>query len=273
MKNITIIGAGWLGLPLAQQLRANGHQVSVTRTRDLQVDSIKHAGLHTIRANLDEPCLELEEHLRQSQTDVVIGCFPPKLRQQQGENYAKQWQYLVDMAQRSQVKKIVMVSSTSVYPSVAKEMREQDATLELAIGNPLFSDNARSLLQAEYRVQNSGLEYVIVRCSGLIGPERHPARFVAKMAEVSRSAPANLLHLDDAIGCVIFAATRLTQHIVNATTPNTVSKAEFYQHALCSVDSPDSLPNMVDTPDKRIVSEKIVQLGYKFHYQHTLDLV
>ena len=127
------------------------------------------------------------------------------------------------------------------------------------------------MLQAEQHVIDSGLDYVIVRCSGLIGPKRHPSRFAARLAQVSQLAPANMLHQKDAIGALIFASEKLSNQVVNATTPQTVSKAEFYQAALAAAELDSPLPPIVDIADKRILSDKLSQLGYQFHYSHTLE--
>lgn len=150
-------------------------------------------------------------------------------------------------------------------------MYEQDASLELATNNDEFSANAKKMLQAEQTVIDSGLDYVIVRCSGLIGPDRHPARFASRLKQVSRLAPANMLHLYDAIGATVFAIEHLNHTVVNATTPATVSKAEFYQAALKAANLDEELPPIVDVADKRIVSDKLIKAGYKFHYSHTLE--
>jgi len=113
-------------------------------------------------------------------------------------------------------------------------MYEQDASLELATNNDEFSANAKKMLQAEQTVIDSGLDYVIVRCSGLIGPDRHPARFASRLKQVSRLA-------------------------------------EFYQAALKAANLDEELPPIVDVADKRIVSDKLIKAGYKFHYSHTLE--
>jgi nucleoside-diphosphate-sugar epimerase len=80
-----------------------------------------------------------------------------------------------------------------------------------------------------------------------------------------------MLHLDDAIDVVDFAMNQLHNEIVTVTTPNTVSKAEFYAAALKSTNSCEPLPPVVDTPDKLISSKKIVDLGYSFKFNSTLD--
>lgn len=270
MKRIAIIGAGWLGLPLAKQLDKLGHSVFASRTSDLGLSELKQNGIAGFVCNLNNP-QNLADTFAEYNIDTVVGSFPPGFRRGQGDEYITQWQALAEQANSAGVSKLVMISSTTVYPDRAQDMYEQDASLELATNNDEFSANAKKMLQAEQTVIDSGLNYVIVRCSGLIGPNRHPARFASKLKQVSRSAPANMLHLTDAIGAAIFAIEHLDHTTVNATTPSTVSKAEFYQAALNAANLDDALPPIVDIADKRIVSDKLMNAGYTFHYSHTLE--
>ncbi|NIY93321.1 NAD(P)H-binding protein [Vibrio diazotrophicus] len=270
MKRIAIIGAGWLGLPLAKQLDKQGYSVIASRTSDAGLLELKENGIAGFVCDLNNP-QGLADTLSKFNIDTVVGSFPPGFRRGQGDEYITQWQTLTEKALSSEVQKLVMISSTTVYPDRADEMCEQDASLELTVNNDEFSANAKKMLQAEQTVIDSGLDYVIVRCSGLIGPNRHPSRFAAKLKQVSRLAPANMLHLNDAIGATVFAIEHLNHTIVNATTPATVSKAEFYQAALKAANLDEELPPIVDVADKRIVSNKLIKAGYKFHYSHTLE--
>ncbi|MGR5457020.1 SDR family NAD(P)-dependent oxidoreductase, partial [Vibrio alfacsensis] len=81
---------------------------------------------------------------------------------------------------------------------------EDMARLPIAKGREDFSAKSIIMLTAEEHVRNSTLDYVIVRCSGLFGPNRHPSRFASKLKTVSDQASANMLHLDDAVGAIIF---------------------------------------------------------------------
>ncbi|CSB06326.1 nucleoside-diphosphate-sugar epimerase [Vibrio cholerae] len=82
-----------------------------------------------------------------------------------------------------------------------------------------------------------------------------------------------MLHLYDAIGIAHFSLEQLPYSIINATTPNTVSKAEFYQAALDAVASDLPLPPLCDKEEKRIVCDKLLAAGYRFHFSHTLEAV
>lgn len=268
MSHIAIIGAGWLGTPLAKEL-SNHHDVIATRTSEQGVRELAGLGIRGMVCKLGTPCPELKATL--GHIDTLVGCFPPGFRQGKGDEYAREWHELVRMARESGVKKIVMVSSTSVYPNEARLMKEDDASLGLAVTHYSFSDKARVLLKAEQYVKDSGLDYAIVRCSGLFGPGRDPARFALRLSQVSRRAPANMLHLSDAVGAVAFAVEQISGEVVNATTPETVSKAEFYQAALDAAHSEVILKDIVDTEDKRICSDKLTHLGYPFYFTSTLE--
>lgn len=274
MESIVIIGGGWLGKPLAQYLTNIGHRTTVSKTSQLGVDQLTQEQISAFPLNLaTESADEITNKLRSTGATIAIGCFPPGFRKGKGEEYANQWKKLVDAAKSAGLRKIVMVSSTTVYPTDGSDMLESMATFALSQQSTAFSSNARIMLQAEQSVIDSGLDYAVVRCSGLVGPERHPSRFVSKLKQVSDLAPANMLHLVDAVGAVSFVTQLNENVVVNATTPNTTSKAKFYQAALDSVGSEESLPPVVSISDKRIVSNRLSELGYKFHFQHTLEIV
>lgn len=274
MNSITIVGAGWLGRPLAHQLEALGHSVSVTKTTQAGIQQLTDEHLTPFLLNLTtESAEQIAQKLQAVSTKIVIGCFPPGFRRGNGEEYSTWWSNLVIACQIAQVERIVMVSSTTVYPNIAQDMPEKAASWDLAINNPTFSANAQVMLRAEQAVVESGLSYGIVRCSGLVGPDRHPSRFVSKLKQISDLAPANMLHLTDAIGAVIFVSLLDSDTVVNATTPNTTNKARFYQAALNSVDDNSPLPLIVHNADKRILPDRLLQLGYRFHFGHTLEFL
>ena len=273
MKKIAIVGAGWLGTPLAKLFTSLGHEVLVTKTTSEGAAELQTQGLHAAVVNLANGKQSAIDALATFQPQLLVGCFPPGFRRGNGEEYALYWQYLIDAAKLLSVNKIVMVSSTTVYPNAAESMGEEQASFDLAFGNPEFSDNARVMLRAEQSLIDCGIDYAIVRCSGLVGPNRHPARFVTHLKQVSDQAPANMLHLTDAIGAVSYALFHIDNQIVNATTPNTTSKAVFYQAAIDASGEQLALPPIVSQADKHIRADKLIELGYKFHFQHTLEIV
>ncbi|PFG55917.1 nucleoside-diphosphate-sugar epimerase [Vibrio sp. ES.051] len=273
MANTLIVGAGWLGTPLAEALMKDGHQVVVTRRSQSRLDELPTSLTHSALFDFNQlnAANKLDALLKEHQITHIIGAFPPGFRKGHGQEYAQQWQILANAAKHNGVEKLVMVSSTTVYPNLASDMKEEAASLSLATGSPYFSDNARIMLQAEQHVIDSGVNFVIMRCSGLIGPDRHPSRFAMRLKQVSRKAPANMVHQNDAVSAALFALSNLNNQVINVTTPHTVSKAEFYQAAINTSDVNIALPPVTDKADKRILADKLTSLGYQFQFNSTLD--
>ncbi|WP_229616832.1 NAD(P)H-binding protein [Vibrio parahaemolyticus] len=273
MANTLIVGAGWLGTPLAQALLVEGHDVVITRRSQARLDerpsTIANAAL--LDLNDENAAQKLDEIIQSNHIERIVGAFPPGFRRGSGREYTQQWSTLVKAAKQHAIEKLVMISSTTVYPNLPTEMKEESASLALAQTHPNFSDNAKIMLEAEQSVIDSGINYAILRCSGLIGPDRHPARFAMRLKQVSRKAPANMLHQSDAVAVAQFALDHLSNQIINVTTPHTVSKAEFYQAAITKSGAEISLPHVTEDADKRILADKLVSLGYQFRFNSTLD--
>ncbi|UJF18219.1 NAD(P)H-binding protein [Vibrio sp. SS-MA-C1-2] len=275
---ISIIGTGWLGLPLAKKLTEEGHTVFASKQTQDGISQLKQMGINSFFCQLTDENNQIETEalamtLKKQNCEILIGAFPPGFRRGAGEQYSHQWQQLVSAAQQTNIKKIIMVSSTTVYPSEPEVMEEPEASLDKAKENTAYSENSRIMLQAEDYLINSEIDYSILRFSGLINQQRHPSRFVLHLKQVSKAAPANMLHLDDAISSIQFAINQLTNEIVNVTTPNTVSKADFYQAALNAVNSENNLPPVVDIPDKSISTKKLIAQGFKYKYHHILEAI
>lgn len=273
MANTLIVGAGWLGTPLAQSLINEGHNVVVTRRSQERLEELPAELTHAELLDLNQANAEIKlpELILRHKIQRIVGAFPPGFRKGAGDEYAKQWASLVNVAKQHDIEKLVMISSTTVYPNLPSDMREESASLALAQNHPNFSENAQIMLKAEQSVIDSGISYAILRCSGLIGPDRHPARFAMRLKQVSRKAPANMLHQTDAVAAAKFALDNLDNQIVNVTTPNTVSKAEFYQAAIIKSGVDIALPPVTEDSDKRILADKLISLGYQFRFNSTLD--
>jgi nucleoside-diphosphate-sugar epimerase len=277
VSSILIIGAGWLGRPLAKQLSTEGNKVVVTNRSLHGVEQSQLYGLDARSISLPlESTAPLSTLILRHNIKTVIGCITPGFRKSDNPDwntYANNWLQIAKAATQGGVDKVIMISSTAVYPSLAKDMIEEDANFGLAQSSSDFDKKSLALLNAEQKLISSQLKYVIIRCSGLVDDVRHPSRFVPHLKSISRLAPANMLHKTDAIGIVQFAVESLTNQVINASTPHTVNKAEFYQAALLARNIDAPLPDITDIPDKRINSQKSQLLGYRYRYQNTLDFL
>lgn len=272
MTTLTIIGAGWLGSSLASYLN-DKYTIYASRTTPANVTELTKKNINGFVFNFRESNQSLVSMLEQQKTDIVVGCFPPGFRNGSGTEYVNYWKHLTEACQQAHVKKILMISSTAVYPNRAEVMTEESASLQLTQEDKQFSDKSKILLQAEEYIKQSGVNYCILRMSGLAGPDRHPARFIEKMKHISMLAPANIVHLVDAVKSIEFAIENINSEIINVTTPYTVSKAAFYKYALAQSPYDFELPEVVSIEDKCIISDKLQNLGFQFRNTTTYQVI
>ena len=106
MMKITVIGCGWLGMPLAQRFVEAGMEVSGTvRTVD-KLDQLSDLGIRPI---LYSGSISQELMVDLQTTDLLIICFPPS----GSPDYAAQITQLIDIV--SEKTRVIFTSSTGVY--------------------------------------------------------------------------------------------------------------------------------------------------------------
>src|SRR5690606_31098427 len=88
--DISVMGCGWLGLPLADALVRSGHRVNGSTTSEPKLETLRQAGINPFQVNLSDPQLDqqvLEDFL---EAEVLVLNIPPKLRADGGESYLQQ---------------------------------------------------------------------------------------------------------------------------------------------------------------------------------------
>ncbi|HRG19315.1 MAG TPA: SDR family NAD(P)-dependent oxidoreductase [Flavobacterium lutivivi] len=224
MTKISILGCGWLGLPLAKVLVKNGFSVKGSTTTQDKIDVLKQSGIEPFLfalnpENIQGNAISFLEH-----SEVLIINIPPKLRGNSKEDFVGKMKTLIPFIEKSAVEKVLFVSSTSVYADenviVTEETPPQPET-----------ESGRQLLQSEQLLQNNThFKTTIVRFGGLIGEDRHPIRFLSGRDAIENpNAPINLIHLEDCIGII----TQIIQQnswgeIYNGVAPFHPSRESYY---------------------------------------------
>ena len=266
---VSIIGLGWLGLPLGKSLQSNGFKVIGSTTSVKKKELIEKSGIDTVK-------LEMAPHpigLGFSplfETDVLIITIPPKTRQQSGDFYLEQLKYLKSMALSLTVKKIIFISSTSIYPEVPR----QQEYLESEFLNLENSGN-QTLLRGEAFFQNSkDFELTILRFGGLMGGNRIPGKYFSGKENVTGHTRVNYIHLLDAIGIIEWVILKeLWNETFNGVAPIHPSRKEIYDKntADFGLEPPKSYSEEVSDLERIISSQKIQGAGYQFKKPNPLD--
>ncbi|WP_271782241.1 NAD(P)-binding domain-containing protein [Aquimarina algiphila] len=193
-KNISILGCGWLGLPLALDLISKGSTVKGSTTTANKISEFQEQGITAFLLKLGEASEEMyKDFLLDS--EVVIINFPPKRIPNIIEIYQQQIQSILPYISSTQ--KVIFVSSTSVYQNTNDEVTE---TIEIQPEK----ESGRAVAIVEQLLQKELRERLtIIRLCGLIGYDRLPGRFLANKKEVQNGdAPINVIHRDDCIGLI-----------------------------------------------------------------------
>jgi len=223
-QSVGIIGCGWLGFALAKQLIIEKHRVSVTTQ---SVD--KQASL--LANNIDAELLSLPVNdpksvvLSAFNQEVLVISITPQIRQGRSD-YAEKVEQLVEMAEIGKVKKIILLSTTAVYNGLTGIV-DENSSLDFT------AEKVTLIAGAEAAAQQFTGQTVILRLAGLVGPNRHPGRFLqGKRVLAEPQAFINLIHQSDAVGVLINIITENTYSgTYNAVSATETSKEHYYQSA------------------------------------------
>jgi nucleoside-diphosphate-sugar epimerase len=194
MNTISIIGCGWLGLPLAEHLIRAGFHIKGSTTRQEKLGELEKAGIEPYLLTLD-PGLKCRPAVSSLlEADVLVINIPPGRSRENVVSYHKlQISNLITAVAASTVRFVVFVSSTSVYPDLNREVSEEDAAADEGSG--------KALLEAENMLFNRPeFSTTVLRLSGLYGHGRHPVHYLAGKTNLPNArAPVNLVHRDDCV--------------------------------------------------------------------------
>ena len=265
MKQISILGCGWLGLPLAKSLIKNGFSVKGSTTSLEKISVLKSNGIQAFQIEVSELEIKGEINSFLENSEILIIDIPPKLRSVSSESFVKKVQNLIPFIEKLAVKKVVFISSTSVYSdSTSTALSVTEKTIPIP-----ETDSGKQLLKTEQLLQsNTNFKTTVVRFGGLIGENRHPIHFLAGKQNLKNpDAPINLIHLTDCIG-IIEKLICHTEHVevLNAVAPFHPTRAAYYTQKAIELNLP--LPEFEEgkiSMGKTIISDKLATLlDYKF---------
>lgn len=276
MKQISILGCGWLGLPLAKRLIEKGNLVKGSTTSENKLSILKDAGINPFLVILSEVegILENGDSSKNNtdflaESEILIIDIPPKLRAVSSDSnraFVQKIENLIPFIEKSSISKVIFVSSTSVYGD-ENEFITEETTL-----NP-DTESGKQLVLAEAILQkNQNFETTILRFGGLIGENRHPVKFLAGKENLENpDAPINLIHQNDCIAIIeeIINQSKWNE-VFNAAAPFHPSREEYYTQK--AKEQNLVLPKFSSEKSniKKIISSKKIEtiLNYQFKLEN-----
>lgn len=258
MKTISILGAGWLGLPLAEELNKNGYNIISSSRSGKNKNYLSSIGIQHIDFDLENIQANTDSIKQIQKSDILIIAIPS--RNTEG------FQTLASVLTNSSIQHILFVSTTSVY-----------ANCNCEIIHPIANQAKSPYIAIENTLQKlKGISTTILRFAGLFGYERDPGRYFSNKPIPNPTAPVNMIHRDDCIQIILeIIQQQKWKEIYHAAAPSHPSKADFYgKNTLRFSGKKVELSDKpITQPSYKIInSQKLEQdLNYKFLVSDLMD--
>ncbi len=268
MKKISVLGAGWLGSPLALQLKSNGHELKVSTTTPEKISFFNDNEIESFIVNVgsENDADNLNKLL--SDTDILIITIPPGRTQQVEGNYVDKIKAVIPFIEKHSIKEVVYTSSTTVYLSLQGLVSEKTPIVPISEMDQQIFEIENLLLN------NSNFNATILRLGGLIGEDRHPVQFIIKREIIGdANNPVNMVHRNDIVRFVEkIVESEIPNEIFNIVAPVKLNRRDFYTREAKKLGlSP--LPEFINNhnADMRKVSGEKIAKKYGLDYLYLLD--
>lgn len=262
MKKIAILGCGWLGFPLAKKLIEKNFEIAGSTTTFEKIDILKIAGVNPFLISVSENGIVGDIIGFLNNASILIIDIPPKLRGLQSENFIKKIKIIIPFIEKSMVKKLIFISSTSVFA-------DDNTTInQFSAPNP-DSESGRQLWETETVLQkNSNFATTTIRFGGLVGPDRHPAKMLSGKSNIQNpEAPINLIHQQDCITIIENIIQKgYWNQTINAVAPFHPNRKNYYVKKTQEFGlAPPTFDHSKISVGKTILSDKLVaDLEFEF---------
>lgn len=263
---VSILGCGWLGMPLAKHLLNKGFRVKGSVTSPEKLTLLNESGISPYQIILNDSEASVDDETF-FETDVLILSVPPRRIEGIEQIYPAQVGFIIPYILKFGISKVIFISSTSVYPEYYQTAKEDDLPAP-------DKESGKACLAAENLLKNlTDFQTTIIRFGGLIGADRNPARFLLKSARPVANVPVNLIHQDDCIGIISSIIDQdLWGETLNACCPEHPLKKDFYGKASEISGLPEPLIAAFTEEYKIVGSSKLTRmLNYRFKYPSPMD--
>lgn len=251
---ISILGSGWLGKSLAFALKEKKYHIKASNRTSKNVADFKQAQIEPFVIDLEKENTILKAFL---ESDVLIICLASK-------NIAL-FKKIIHSIEKEQLKKLIFISSTSVYKEENKEVFEGST-----------KQNSHLVQIEKLFLENKCFKTTILRFGGLFGYDRNPVRFISPNRKMKNpDGYVNLIHRDDCIGIIEqIIAQNIFGEVFNACASTHPNRKAFYTH--CAQVNNKALPQFEENEPskwKKINSQKLKkQLNYCFLFDDLMQI-
>jgi nucleoside-diphosphate-sugar epimerase len=270
---ISILGCGWLGLPFAEHLRADGYVIKASTTSPENLELLKGKDINPFLLKL-KPQLECESCEEFWNSEALVLNIPlGRGRVNVREYHLHQINAVIKEVKNSPIDCLIFISSTSVYPEKPGIVSEEDAEFNNAV-----RPSGNALLDAEKKLMDQNqFDTTVIRFGGLYGYDRHPAKYLSGRKNIGKgNAPVNLMHRDDCIAIIQqIIEEDVRNEIFNGVSDGHPPKKMYYPAVADSLDLEPPTFKKDEGKNYKVVSNRKLKelLNYNFKYPNPMDLI
>ena len=267
-KTISVLGCGWLGLPLAEELLQKGYSVNGSTTTSSKLKELENKGIDAFYIELTEQEVKGEVFSFLDGAEVLIVDIPPGLRKEPDADFVKKIKQFIPKLELSAVEKVILVSSTSVFED------ENDFPEYTEKSAPNGKSEASQQIQEVEKIfqTNSNFKTTVIRMGGLLGEDRHPVKFLSGRKGISNpDAPVNLIHQRDCVSLILQVIRQdLFGRVFHGVYPHHPSKKEYYTQKAKALHL--ALPEFAaeETSEGKKISSVVTQEELQFTFQYSI---
>lgn len=253
-EKISILGCGWLGRPLAISLIKKGFTIKGSTTSEAKLSEFQEVGITPFLISIDYLTHNISTFL---DSEILIMTLSSK--------DIEGFKNLICLIEKSAIKKVIFISSTSVYDNSDKIVTEESETLPIAL----------STIEMLFK-NSTHFETTIIRFAGLFGYNRKPGNFFKDGRKIPNpDGFVNMIHQDDCIQLIEKVIEKNAwNQIFNGCADTHPTRKEFYTK--CTLDIGLKLPEFEEVVQlqKKIISNKKSKeiLGLNYQYGDLLKL-
>lgn len=245
---ISILGCGWLGKPLAVSLMKKGFTVKGSTTSEEKLGEFQEIGITPFVISIDYLTHNISAFL---DSEILIVALPSK--------DIEGFKNLICHIEKSPVKKVIFISSTSVYGNSNEMITEESETLPSALATieMLFKNSTH-------------FETTVIRFAGLFGYNRKPGNFFKDGRKIPNPEGfVNMIHQDDCIQLIekIIEKNAWNQ-IFNGCADTHPTRKEFYTKCTLAIGLKNPEFEEVGQVIQKVISNKKSKEYLDFEYKY-----
>ena len=256
INTISILGCGWLGLPLGAFLVKKGYVVKGSTTNINKIPILQKNGIQPFLVNFNPLFTGNTEFFK---SDLLIINIPPKVWYNPVFYHSNQIMNIRDRMLEEKIKYCIYISSTSVYPE-NNRVNNEDEKLPQVTKSQITLLAAENILRS-HKTYNS----IILRCGGLMGYDRVPIKYLEMSLQRGKNpnTPVNYVHRDDVINIISRLILKNEwNHTFNVVAPVHPLRKDFFPETQIINPEQQTISSYKIVSPKKIVNF----LNYEFQF-------